>query len=152
MRARTEISLACEKRLATPITGTEARLNIDVIFTSTRETLAALRRASHLANRLNAGITLVVPQAVPYPLPIESPPVLIEFNERRFSALATQCGVEATARIYLCRDPWEALQTALKPQSLVVVGGRKHWWPTAEWRLARKLGRAGHEVIFAEAE
>jgi hypothetical protein len=152
MRAPTELSLAWERRLAEPGEQNEARLEIGVIFTSTRETLAALKRASRLAGRLNAGITLVVPQTVPYPLPVESPPVLIEFNEKRFRALAAESGIAATARIYLCRDRWEALQSILKPQSLVVVGGRKRWWPTAEWRLAKRLGRAGHEVIFVEAE
>ena len=54
--------------------------------------------------------------------------------------------------IYLCRDRVETLTAVLSPHSLVVIGGRKRWWPTAEKRLARKLRRAGHEVIFTETE
>jgi hypothetical protein len=128
------------------------RLNIDVVFTSIDATLAALKKAAALANRLGARITLLVPQIVPYPLPLESPPVLLEWNERRFRVIAEECPVETSVHIYLCRDRVETLSAALKPYSLIVVGGRKRWWPTSESRLARTLRRAGHEVVFAEAE
>src|SRR5205085_11201493 len=126
----------------------ESRLNIDVVFTSVEPTLAALKKAGALADRLNGRITLIVPQIVPFPLPLQTPPVLIDFNERRFRIIASQCPVAMTVRIYLCRDPAETLATVLKPDSVVVLGGRKWWWPTAEKRLARQLRRVGHEVIF----
>jgi hypothetical protein len=54
--------------------------------------------------------------------------------------------------MYLCRDSSETLLAVLKPRSLVVIGGRRRWWPTREERLAKKLRGAGHEVIFAELE
>jgi hypothetical protein len=38
----------------------------------------------------------------------------------------------------------------LKPGSIVVIGARQSWWPTAEQRMAAKLRKAGHFVIFAE--
>jgi hypothetical protein len=52
----------------------------------------------------------------------------------------------------LCRDRLETLKSVLNPRSLVVMSGRKRWWPTAEKSLAKTLRRAGHEVIFTEAE
>src|SRR5260370_449279 len=55
----------------------EHRLEVAVVFTSAAPTIAALRKAGALADRLNARITLVVPQIVPYPLPLESSPVLL---------------------------------------------------------------------------
>jgi hypothetical protein len=128
----------------------EFRLNLDVVFTSVEPTLAALKKAGALASRLNGRITLVVPQIVPYPLPLRTPPVLIEFNEKRFRIIAGESPVETTVRIYLCREPLETLAAVLQPHSLVVLGGHRSWWPTAEKRLARKLRRAGHEVIFTE--
>lgn len=137
--------------LAPPtIEETGARLNVAVVFTSVESTLAALRKAAALANRLSGRNTLVVPQVVPYPLPLGSPPVLLGWNKKRFRAIASQSPVETTVLICLCRDPLEALIAVLSPRSLVVIGGRKRWWPTAEKRLVRKLRRAGHEVIFAE--
>src|SRR5215470_13453064 len=80
------------------------RLNIDVVFTSVEATLAALKEAGALAGSLGARITLVVPEVVPYPLPLESPPVLLAFNERRFREIAAQSPVETSVQIYLCRD------------------------------------------------
>ncbi len=130
----------------------EARLNIDVVFTSVDATLVALKEAAELANRLGARITLVVPQVVPYPLPLESPPVLLDWNERRFRVIAEESPVETTVHLYLCRDRVQTLCEVLKPRSVVVLGGRKRWWPTAESRLASRLRRSGHEVILAETK
>jgi hypothetical protein len=93
-----------------------------------------------------------VPQPVPYPLPLESPPVLLDWNERRFRVIASESPVETTVRIYLCRDRLETLASVLNSGSIVVLGARKKWWPTAEARLARSLRKAGHEVIVAELE
>ena len=136
-----------------PSVETESRLNISVVFTSVTPTLAALKRAGELANQLGGHITLLVPQVVLYPLPLESPPVLLVWNERRFRVIANQSPVETMVRLYLCRDRHELVMSALKPQSLVVIGGRtRWWWATAEERLARTLRRAGHEVVFTGTE
>ncbi|HUA17871.1 MAG TPA: hypothetical protein VMB25_03940 [Bryobacteraceae bacterium] len=128
----------------------EARLNISVVFTSVKPTLSALREAGRLASSLGGYITLLVPQVVPYPLELERKKEWDTFNERRFRTVAGASSVSTTVRVYLCRDPEEAVLAALTPRSLVVIGGRKRWWPTLEKRLAGKLRRAGHEVILAE--
>jgi hypothetical protein len=130
----------------------EQRLDITVPFTSVESTVAALRRAGQLASRLNGRITLVVPQPVPYPLPLPSPPVLSDFNERRFRVIAQESRVETSVQVYLCRDRYETLESVLPPRSLVVLGIRDHWWPTEEKSLARRLRRAGHEVVVTKTE
>jgi hypothetical protein len=127
-------------------------LNVVVVCSSMQETGAALRKAGTLARELGAQITLLVPQTVPYPLPLTSPPVLLDFAERRLRDLAGESPVAVVIRIYLCRDRFEALDMVLKPRSLVVLGGRKRWWPSAEKALARRLRRKGHEVILTETE
>jgi len=155
------MSLAHESRLtphrrlpiqAAPVDAEEASLHITVVFTSVEATLEALREAGVLADRLGGQIDLVVTQVVPYPLPLSSPPVLLEWSERRFRVMAADSPVETKVRIYLCRDRLEALVAKLREHSVVVVGGRKRWWPTAETRLARALRKVGHEVIFKETE
>src|SRR5713101_2041347 len=88
---------------------TDRKLNITVVFTSVESTLAALKEAGTLANSLGARIKLVVPQIVPYPLPLESPPVLVEFNENRFRTIASESPVETSVQIYLCRNRFETL-------------------------------------------
>jgi hypothetical protein len=156
------MALALERMIA-PVTGAPARtfaeeadskLNVSVVFTSVNATLAALKEAGRLlgsqASSLRGCITLIVPQIVPYPLPLSSPPLLVDFNERRLRVIASDCRVETRVCVYLCRDPLETLRSVLKPHSLVVVGSRRTWWPTAEKRLAAKLRSAGHEVIVTE--
>jgi hypothetical protein len=151
------MALALERMIA-PVTGvpaprfteeTDSKLDISVVFTSVDATLTALKEAASLANSLGGRITLIVPQIVPYPLPLTSPPVLVDFNERRLRVIANNCRVETRVSIYLCRDSLETLNSVLKPHSLVVVGSRRRWW-TAEKRLAAKLRRAGHEVVITE--
>ena len=160
VEGRNNMSLAIEKILV-PATGlpgrppaeeTEKKLSIAVVFTSVDATLAALKEAGALARSLGARITLLVPQVVPYPLPLESPPVLVEFNERRFRVIASESPVETNVNIYLCRDPFETLTSVLKPGSIVVLGGQKRWWPTKDELLARQLRRAGYEVFFKETK
>ena len=154
------MSLAIEKILR-PATGhptqptqveADRQLNIAVIFTSVESTLAALKEAGNLANSLGARITLVVPQVVPFPAPLETPPVLVEFNENRFRVMASESPVETSVQICLCRDRFETLVSVLKPGSIVVLGGRHRWWPTKDERLARQLRRAGYEVLFKETK
>jgi hypothetical protein len=154
------MSLALE-RLIAPAPGLPARalpeesdskLEINVVFTSVDSTLGALKEAGQLAENLGARITLIVPQVVPYPLPLTSPPVLVDFNERRLRVIASHCRVETRVSIYLCRETLETLKSVLKPGSLVVVGTRKRWWPTPEKRLAAKLRHAGFEVVVTERE
>lgn len=132
--------------------GNENNLDVSVIFTSVEPTLRALRQAGTLAKRLAGRIALVVPQIVPYPLPLSSPPVLLEFNEKRFFTLASESHVETNVQIYLCRDRLQALTKILCPRSLVVVGARRRWWPTAEARLAKRLRSLGHDVVLVETE
>lgn len=154
------MALALEKTinpgLARPAESTapsvEKRLNIDVVFTSVEGTLAALRKAGDLAVQLGARIRILVPQVVPRQLPLDSPPILLDWSERRFEVIARNSTVETNVHIYLCRDREETLRSILKPNSLVVMGAAKRWWPTAAKRLANKLRQAGHEVVIAEME
>jgi len=135
-----------------PTEGVDDTLKVTVVYTSDQATLSAMQKAAVLAGSLHARLTLVYPQIVPFPRPATSSPVLTEFTERRLRKIAGQVPVDTEIHICLCRDREDALAAALKPRSVVVLGGRERWWPTAEKRLARKLRSAGHEVIFTETE
>ena len=160
MGERKSVTLLLQKSLTT-FTGasepgaeqsSEQRLDITVLFTSVESTVAALKRAGELASRLNGRITLLVPQVVPYPLPLTSPPVLIDFNEKRFRVIAQESRVDTSVQVYLCRDRYETVESVLAPHSVVVLGFHDRWWPTAETSLARRLRRAGHEVVVTRTE
>ena len=131
----------------------DRRLNIYVVSTSPEATGAALAEAGKFAESLGAQLTLLVTQIVPYPLPLDNPPVSAEFNERRFRALAVQNPIETRVRVFLCRDKFTTLTSLLYPSSVVVIGGRRRRrWPTRDERLAGKLRHAGHDVIFVQPE
>jgi hypothetical protein len=130
----------------------EFQLSVFVIFTSTVGTLKALEKAGELARPLGAGIVVVAAQVVPYPLPLDRPPVPFEFVFRRFGEMVRQIPEKTQILAYLCRDQLEALNQVLDPSFPVLIAIKRRWWPTREQRLARKLRRAGYDVISVETE
>jgi hypothetical protein len=127
-------------------------LELNVVFATEQGTVAALLAAGNLARQLNAGVRLLVTQVAPYTLPIDRPKVAVEFIHGRCRNMALECtGVtEVRVNVYLCRNRSQALRRALSPNSLVIMGGRRCWWCTAEHKLAKMLEADGHQVIFAD--
>ena len=125
-------------------------LEVLVIYTDARGTRAALRMADGLAQKLGAHIRLLLPYEVPYALPLTKPAVPVEFLENQVRELASTIHLDVAAQILLCRDKRRTLGLLLRPNSLVVIGGRTRWWPTAAQRLAQAVQKDGHSVIFAE--
>ena len=128
----------------------EQRLEVFVIFTDAPGTLAALQMADGLAQKLEAHIRLLMPYEVPYTLPLTEPAVPVEFLKGQICNLAGRIRLEVAAHIYLCRDKKRTLKLLLRPHSLIVMGGKKRWWPTSAQRLAQDLQKDGHHVIFAK--
>jgi len=128
------------------------RLEVDVIYTTPHETLAAMALATALAAKLHAEINLLALQLVPYQFQLTRPAVNLEYMEKRFRHLASHSPIEAHVRIVLCRDKLQALREALKPHSLVVMGSGRRWWPTPEKKLARGLRQDGHHVLLTHAK
>src|SRR5205809_2942825 len=114
----------------------------------TLEEQAALETASHLARDLSARLVLLFAKLVPYPLPLEAPPVSSAFTAGVLSQLAVEQEADVPARVYLCRDRDVTIRHALGPGSLVVMGFRKRWWLNRTPPLARLLKRDGNEVIL----
>jgi hypothetical protein len=159
--ARSDASSGDDYRLVSPVfhdgsardtiegfTGTG--LEVTVIFTDGRGTLAALQRADRLAPQLEAYIRLLMAYEVPYALPLTRPAVPVQFLEGQIRDLVGKTRLQVAAHICLCRDKRRALELLLRPHSLVVMGGERHWWLSSARKLARTLEKNGHEVIFAE--
>ena len=127
------------------------RLEVNVIFTDAQATAAALKTAGALARDLGACIQVRAAIAVPYVLPLDKPPVSVGFIENLLCRLVCHAGLDAfepSVHLYKCRDQIETLLRVLKPNSLVVMSGREHWWPTAERGMAKALRSKGHRVVF----
>jgi hypothetical protein len=138
-------------RVPDPDANTGSPLEILVPFTTERGTLAALRAAFRLSIDLRAWIEMIESEIVPYPLPLDRPSVSLSFLENRYRSLLEQCGVAARIQIRLCRQPREAIASALNPESLVVVGASRRWWPKEE-RLCGWLRSQGHFVTIVRAD
>jgi len=122
--------------------------SVTVLFTTLAATLTALQYAGALAQELGAEIRVLVPHIVPFPLPLDRPQVDPDFKTRHFRNISVDGAVHTYIDVRLCRDRDEAVTQALDSQSVVIIGGRKHWWRTREQRLANTLTLAGHHVIF----
>src|SRR6187399_544495 len=132
--------------------GQPGRLRIHVLFTNPRDTRAALQTAVDMASELESDISLIVTQIVPFPLPLDNPPVPLDFASEQIRRLAESVYtgvIELRGCIYLCRNPIETLIRKLPAHSLIVIGIRPHWPFGKAKRLARALRRNGHEVILA---
>jgi hypothetical protein len=143
-------SLKIAGMLASRAPEREANLELHVIFTGLKETEASLDAAGRLARDLGGRLTLLVAEVVPYPLALDCPPVSSGFMETLLSQLASRQDVDTSVKVFLCRNRDETVRRALMPNSIVVIGGRKRWWPTREQWLASLLRRDGHQVIMLD--
>jgi hypothetical protein len=108
--------------IACPAPASGPDSEIVIVFTDAPGTKAALAAADRLVHGLDLRLTLISPRIVPYPLPLECPPVPVEFLKGEMVELARGLDAEITIHILLCRDRNEAVRRALRPESLVVMG------------------------------
>jgi len=126
---------------------------IYAIATEFEGTRAALTAAIPLARGSRARLVVLVPQVVPYPLPVDGPVDSTALAGRRFRDLVDELEGVAEVRICLCRDADDVIGLALPAQATVVIGGAAgSWRTTADERLARRLTHLGLHVIFAPIE
>jgi hypothetical protein len=114
------------------------QLAIHVAYTSDRETIAALRQAATLAAGLNARLSLVAPQVVPWAAEIDRPPVSPDFTAAKMLELTAAAGVEADVHVVLCRDRIEGLESVLGKNAVVIAG---------ESKLTHQLTKRGHHAF-----
>lgn len=141
--------------VSTPVATPELQspeLEINVVYMRLPTSAKTLDAATSLARGLSARVTVHMAQVIPYPLPLQSPPVSVKFAEEQLLTLTSRQTVETNIQLYLCRDLTETIRRVLKPHSVVIVGGPKRWWPTRESRLAAILRRDGHHILLNYAD
>jgi hypothetical protein len=128
--------------------------SIFVIFTSNDQTLRALDKAAEIAKALHLSIVMVAAQSVPFPLPLDEPPLPIKFIVKRFEELADRFPEDVEIRVYLCRNSIEIFKQILRADCPAVIGFKKRRWLRFSWeeKIARTLRRAGFCLITVETE
>lgn len=119
-----------------------------VVYTQPDYTSHALSRIKDWAAYLPNRITLIDSHVIPYPLNLSRPDVELEFLQSRLLRMALENSVDASIQVCLCRDALEGLDLVLPRNAIVVIGGRRRWWRTAEQRLAQSLAARQRTVYF----
>jgi hypothetical protein len=123
-----------------PTSTQQAALEVVVLVNSLKGTQEPLAKAAAWAADLGAWVTLLVPLVVPYPLPLEEPPVSVKFLRREFETLARAQRLTTRVLIGLCRDGEQFIEANLGECSTIMLErGRR--------RLKRRLSAQGHKVI-----
>lgn len=118
----------------------------------TRLTRAALNYAASLTDGLNFRLRLIDVHVVPYGVPLDRPTVNPRYVERRLRSLAQECSFRVSPEIVYARDWEQGFRRALGPASLVLIAFKRSWWRSSEKRLANRLRKLGHQVIWVECE
>ena len=132
--------------------GYAEELDVVVPYTEWSVTDRLLKRAAALTAGLNARLTLVAVHTVPYPATFECPAAVHAYLVEQLVDLASRCPLPVNPQVVLARGRTEGFAYVLKPESIVLLGARKHWWRTEEERLARSLARDGHKVVLLHVE
>jgi hypothetical protein len=108
-------------------------LSVGIIYTSLYATICALKAAEILAQDIAPMIQLHVAVSVPQRISLSQPPISVSFLRRQLSDMVLtfgSTGYQYVLHIYLCRNRLDALLSVLRPNSVLVVGGYSHFWPT----------------------
>ena len=127
-------------------------LELVVPYTDPDLARALLRKAAALTAGLQACISLVAVHAVPFPADFHCPASTHAFLVDQLTALAADCPLPVNPLVVLARSREEGFRYALRRESTVPVGTRRHVWRTSEERLARTLASDGHKVVLLHLE
>jgi hypothetical protein len=117
-----------------------------------RLTRAALKYAATLVDGLNVRVRLIDVHVVPYGVPLDRPTVTPRHIERRLKGLVQESSFRVSPEVVYARDWEQGFRRALVPGSVVLIGIQRSWWRSSEKRLANRLRKLGHQVIWVECD
>ena len=119
-----------------------------VPYSTPEITRALLLKTVALTAGLDAHITLLAVHTVPFPAPFHCPTSTHAFLVEQLLELASECPVPVAPQVVLARSREEGFCAMLPPESIVLVGSRRHLWRTEEESFARMLASNGHNVAL----
>ena len=129
-----------------------SNLQVVIPHRTAQLTRAALKYAASLSNDLNARIRLIDVYVVPYGVSLDEPPVNPRHLARKIRQLAQESAVPVSAAVVYARDWEQGFRRSLAPSSLVLMTIKRSWWRTSDKRLAARLRKIGHQVVWVESE
>jgi hypothetical protein len=131
-------------------TANASGLSIVIPHKTPQLTKAALKYAAALSDDLNARIRLIDVHVVPWGVPLDTPTVDPKYLTRRIRGLAQESTLPVSAEVVYARDWEQGLRRSLGPGSLVLMAIQRSWWRTSDKRLASRLRKLGHQVMWVE--
>jgi len=131
------------------------RLHVFVLFTGEKATIAALRAAAGFVSGLGGEIVIAATQIVPYPLPLNRPPVdsCVLLGQVANSLSQAGIGSEPSPKVLLAyaRDPADGWRSILPPHCIVILGRAKRspLQRFRSWSTGKFLRNRGYEVLVA---
>jgi hypothetical protein len=127
-------------------------LDIVIPYKTPELTLAALDCAARLGQGLDMRLRLIDVHVVPYALPLDKPDVARANLEKNIRRIAMKSAVPISPEIVFARD-WESgFRRMLRPHSVVLIPIRKTWWRSRDKRMAERIRKHGHQVVWVEYE
>ena len=127
-------------------------LQVVIPHRSPELTRSALKYAATLAMDLNVRLRLIDVHVVPYGVPLDAPTVSPRHLVRRVRSLAMESELLISAEVIYARDWEQGLRRAIAPASLVLMAMKRSWWPNKDKRLAARLRKQGHQVMWVECD
>jgi len=127
-------------------------LQIVIPFRDSKLTKAALKYATGLIGELNVRVRLIDVHVVPYGVALDNPTVHPKHLERRLRNLARESELSVAAEVVYARDWEQGFRRMLASGSVVLLPMRRAWWRTSEKRMAARLRKLGHTVIWVECD
>lgn len=122
-------------------------IRVVIPFTTPELTRAALKAAARFCRQA----IVVAVDVVPFPCPLDQSLVDESHLERQLLHVVQGTTVPVRVRVVRARDFDSAYQSVLKPDTVILIATKRHWWRTCEEKLARRLLRAGHDVVVISA-
>jgi hypothetical protein len=112
-------------------------------------TKSALRYAEALGVE-DIQVRLIDIHVVPYGVSLGRPTIQRKHLERRLRRLARETNLRASAEVVYARNWEQGLRRVLSSVSTILLPIHRSSWRTSEKRLAARLRKTGHTVIWID--
>jgi hypothetical protein len=127
-------------------------VEVAIPFKTSELTVAALESATSLGCQLNVSLRLIHVHVVPYSLPLDKPSVRRDHLENILRRIAERSAIPVQPELVFARDWEEGFRRALRPRSVVLIPIQKSWWRSHDKRMAERLRKHGHQVIWVDCD
>jgi hypothetical protein len=127
-------------------------VEVAIPFKTPELTSAALESATSLGHQLSINLRLIHVHVVPYPLPLDKPSVCCDHLENKLRRIAERSSIPVQPELIFARDWEEGFRRALRPRSVILMPIQKSWWRSHDKRMAERLRKHGHQVIWVDCE